>query len=147
MILGFLTACEDTKEYLGLNNYAPDEFVVVQQRPLDMPPPDYTMEKPRPGDVRPQYEGAELKAKRLLLQGEKKCKMMKGQGIEEKFSAKISGEIDPEIREKVTQESEAERERKRSFTNKVAFWKDQRPGRVVDPFEERKRVQQMKGAS
>ena len=50
-----LAACSSTKDTLGLNKQAPDEFKVVKRAPLSIPP-DYTLRPPRPGAPRPQEQ-------------------------------------------------------------------------------------------
>jgi len=57
------TACGTVNRALGAGRQAPDEFRVVTQAPLTLPP-DYALRPPRPGEARP-YErepGAEARA-------------------------------------------------------------------------------------
>lgn len=61
-----LTACEATKEELGLNRRTPDEFAVVQRAPLEMPP-DYYLRPPTPGAARPQEQAPSVQAESALL--------------------------------------------------------------------------------
>lgn len=48
-----LASCDTVKDKLGLTREAPDEFQVVSQPPLELPP-DFTLTPPRPGAPRPQ---------------------------------------------------------------------------------------------
>jgi hypothetical protein len=48
-----LTACEQTRQSLGLDRVPPDEFAVVTRAPLSVPP-GIDLQPPRPGAPRPQ---------------------------------------------------------------------------------------------
>jgi len=45
-----LAACGGLKEDLGLSKKAPDEFAVVRNAPLSLPP-DYNLRPPKPGEI------------------------------------------------------------------------------------------------
>lgn len=64
-----LSACSDARERLGLVRSAPDEFKVVKNAPLEMPP-SLQLPAPRPGAPRPQELAVAEQAKEVLL-GEK----------------------------------------------------------------------------
>ena len=61
-----LSACEATKEDLGLTRKSPDEFAVVKRAPLAMPP-DYSLRPPRPGAPRPQEARSEDAARGVIF--------------------------------------------------------------------------------
>ena len=61
-----LSACESTKDALGLNKVVPDEFRVVTKAPLVVPP-DYALRPPNPGEPRPQELQPESAARQALL--------------------------------------------------------------------------------
>lgn len=63
-----LSACSSAKDKLGLNKQVPDEFMVVKNAPLSMPP-DYSLMPPRPGAPRPQ-DVATSEAARTVVFGE-----------------------------------------------------------------------------
>jgi len=48
-----LAGCQQTRQALGLEKTAPDEFQVVARAPLSLPP-DYNLLPPQPGVARPQ---------------------------------------------------------------------------------------------
>lgn len=48
-----ISACEKTKEILGLTRETPDEFQAVEHPPLEIPP-EFTLRPPQPGSPRPQ---------------------------------------------------------------------------------------------
>lgn len=62
----FLAGCSGTKETLGLNKKAPDEFQVVKRAPLSLPP-DYTLRPPRPGAPRPQELEPTMQAQQAVF--------------------------------------------------------------------------------
>ena len=68
-ILLALTACEATKENLGLTRRAPDEFAVMTRAPLQMPPPGETtaLPPPQPGMERPQEVSPVQSAQTAIL--------------------------------------------------------------------------------
>jgi len=65
-----LGACESLSEELGLEKQSPDEFRVVSQAPLSMPP-NYTLAAPNPGETRPQ-EGTPTDQARTAVFGTEK---------------------------------------------------------------------------
>jgi hypothetical protein len=71
LALSLSTACEGTKDQLGLTRTAPDEFAVMKRAPLEIPP-DYSLRPPRPGAARPQEMDPEKKAEKALF-GENKA--------------------------------------------------------------------------
>ena len=64
-----LVACSSTKETLGLNKKAPDEFKVVKRAPLSLPP-DYVLRPPRPGAPRPQEQTTSAAAAAAVFGGD-----------------------------------------------------------------------------
>jgi hypothetical protein len=48
-----VSGCGGVRQAIGVEKVAPDEFKVVTQAPLTVPP-DYQLRPPRPGDPRPQ---------------------------------------------------------------------------------------------
>ncbi len=63
-----LTACESTRETLGLNPSTPDEFAVMTRAPLDIPP-SYSLRPPNPGERRPQEFSAQERGRQSLTSG------------------------------------------------------------------------------
>lgn len=61
-----LSACEATKETVGLNRATPDEFKVVKRAPLVLPP-DYVLRPPQPGAPRPQEQAASQDAAQAIF--------------------------------------------------------------------------------
>ena len=67
LALPALTAgCSNTtREALGLTKRSPDEFQVVSNAPLSMPP-DYNLRPPTPGAARPQEGTVREQAERVV---------------------------------------------------------------------------------
>ena len=61
-----LAGCESTKKAIGLGKNPPDEFQVVAQPPLSMPP-DFNLSAPSPGAPRPQEASPQLAAENAML--------------------------------------------------------------------------------
>jgi hypothetical protein len=143
-----LGGCSETRQALGLNKQAPDEFQVVARAPLSLPP-DYNLRPPAPGTPRPQegtardqaeaavfgpsaYQTAALDAPAGSSQGE----------VALLQSAGATG-IDPNIRQLVDQETNTLIEQDEKFIDSLIFWRDpEPPGEVIDPVAEQQRLQE-----
>lgn len=114
-----LSACESTKNALGLNKVVPDEFRVVTKAPLVVPP-DYALRPPAPGEPRPQELQPESAARQALL-GERDA-VTRSQG-EQLLVAKAGGDkADPLARYVVDDEFGDLAYKEPSFADKVMFW-------------------------
>jgi hypothetical protein len=141
-----LSGCSGTKRALGFSRTAPDEFAVVQQAPLSMPP-DYHMRPPRPGAARPQVGTTRQQAKDVLLGLMHPSGTESGPGLD---TADIdllkrcgAEQIQPGIRQLVDKETEALADANKSFTDALIFWrKAAQPGdgEVLNAAEEAKRL-------
>ncbi len=58
--------CGNARETLGLGRKAPDEFAVVRQAPLSMPPA-FSLTAPQPGTARPQEVSPITNARALVM--------------------------------------------------------------------------------
>lgn len=61
-----LAGCEDIKRGLGIEKVVPDEFAVVPNAPLSVPP-DYALRPPRPGAPRDQETSPVEQAKQTVF--------------------------------------------------------------------------------
>ena len=66
LALAALVGCNNVKQQLGLDKSAPDEFSVVKEAPLSMPP-DYALRPPEPGIGRPQDTPATQQARETVF--------------------------------------------------------------------------------
>jgi hypothetical protein len=130
------SACSNSiKEKLGLHNNAPDEFKVVANTPLTVPP-DFTLRPPMPGVNRPQEVDLRQQAKETLFERQLKNNNAGTSKSEDAFlkRAKIS-EADSGIKETLTQDEQKARaaeeaKKKQGLFEKIAsfFGFDSQPG-------------------
>ena len=114
-----LSACESTKDALGLNKVVPDEFRVVTKAPLVVPP-DYALRPPAPGEPRPQELQPESAARQAML-GQRDA-VTRSQG-EQLFVAQAGGgKADPLARYVVDDEFGDLAYKEPSFADNVMFW-------------------------
>ena len=69
LLLAFLTGCGEVRSMLGQNKQPPDEFAVLSQPPLSIPP-NITLRTPEPGANRPQKTPKKNDIKRIVLKSE-----------------------------------------------------------------------------
>jgi hypothetical protein len=150
--IALLTGCSGLQDTLGLGKRAPDEFAVVKQAPLVLPP-NYALRPPEPGAPRPQelqpreQAQAALTGRRNAGPGDT---LRTGAGA----AARSPGEqallgqakalnVDPTIRRQINQEFTQLVERDNSFVDKLIFWQSKpEPGTVVDPAKEQQRLRE-----
>ena len=143
-----MTGCAAAKQAIGLGKHSPDEFQVVSQAPLSMPP-DYNLPTPTPGAPRPQEGSPQVAAENALL-----ANSTAGAPSGETATSESSGEqallqtagatgADPNIRTEVNQEAAAETAASKSLLDRLVFWREPEPaGTIVDPAAEQQRLQQ-----
>ncbi len=69
LLFAFLTGCGEVRSMLGQNKQSPDEFAVLSQAPLSIPP-NFTLRAPEPGAKRPQETSKKSDIKRIVLKSE-----------------------------------------------------------------------------
>lgn len=114
------TACQSTRQALGMTKVTPDEFRVVAKAPLVVPP-DYALRPPTPGEPRPDELQPESAARQALL-GQRQSQA-RSEG--EKLLASKAGadKADPLARYVVDDEFGDLAYKEKSFSEKVLFWK------------------------
>ena len=149
-VIGFgLTACSGTKEMLGLEKTAPDEFAVYSRAPLSLPP-DYSLKPPKPGAERPQGEKEATKAQRALLGRNAPAKVdtMAGYkdmspGLRSILEQSGATQADPSIRQTIDRETSAFIAESESFADDLMFWKNKEAfGTKVDAAKEAQRIRE-----
>lgn len=147
-----LTGCDKTRNVIGLDKQAPDEFAVVARAPLSLPP-EYGLRPPSPGAQRPQEKTVQKQARKVLLRNSRVST------VDAIRAAKASGKVstgeaailsragalnsDPSIRRTVNLESTAMADADESLLDKVFFWQDiPKPGSIVDPGKESRRIRE-----
>jgi hypothetical protein len=146
-----LSACSDVQEQLGLTKQSPDEFKVVSQAPLTLPP-DYTLRPPEPGIPRPQEGTTSQQAKNAVFRlqqpqaGTLEPKLESDdRSLGELSLLKAAGadQTDPNIRRLIDAETQRLNTESEDFLEALVFWRDpQAPGIIVDANEEAKRLRE-----
>lgn len=143
-----VSGCSDARRAMGYEKSVPDEFQVVEQAPLSMPP-DFTLRPPSPGSARPQ-DGSTRDQARAAVTG------MRGRYAPIDTTGKTAGEVallqrvgaektQPNVRTLVNKESQALAEADQTFTDKLVFWRDPLPAgykEQLDPVAESKRLRE-----
>ena len=149
-----LGGCSALENIGGGKKVSPDEFKIVSHSPLTMPP-NAELRPPTPGAPRPQELTPAEQAKEALspvLAGRNQQAKAPGAGpgtttaatgSEQSLVAKISqsGTIDPDIRNRVNNDTKTINDNNKSFVDSLIFWQDTPPaGVVVDPTKEQQRL-------
>ena len=69
LLFAFLTGCGEVRSMLGQNKQSPDEFAVLSQAPLSIPP-NFTLRAPEPGAKRAKKTSKRSDIKRIVLKSE-----------------------------------------------------------------------------
>lgn len=156
---GLTSACGgNVKEELGLKKQAPDEFKVVSNLPLSVPP-DFRLPAPRPGAKRPQQASVEQQAKSLLFNGQAsdetqavnptdtnvQSSALLSKGESDLLQKAGTDQADPQIRALLTREEDTQRAKKENegFFSKI-FDKREKPDPVLNATAEKKRIETAK---
>lgn len=146
-ILGGLWGCSGVGESLGLGKQSPDEFAVVRNAPLTLPP-NYTLRPPQPGAPRPQEAAISDQAAESVFGDEDKIrgtKVSQSESIGEVALLQRADALDtdPEIRRQIDQDFSIYVREEESFFNDLLFWRADDPlGSVVDAESESQRLQE-----
>ena len=158
-----LSACGGVRKELGLGRSNPDEFAVVSQAPLSLPP-DYELRPPQPGVSRPQDVTPTSQAEQSLFRRNAKPGQrisagdvfpgvsaaprtavsksgLANQGEDRLLSLAGADRAMPNIRATVNRESSELAVTEKTISDSIVFWRDPPPpGTVVDATEEQKRL-------
>lgn len=151
-----LAGCDTTREALGLNKKAPDEFAVVTKAPLVLPP-EFGLRPPEPGAPRPQEVPARDRAAAALggrtdsaagqltplSRDPNATAAQRSAGENALLQQAKATNADPDIRRKVNDEFTQLAERDRRFVDRLIFWqKSEEPGLAVDAAKEAQRLRE-----
>jgi hypothetical protein len=142
-----MSGCEATKQAVGLGKNPPDEFQVVAQPPLSLPP-DYDLPPPTPGAPRPQEGTPSVTAQNALLANSTTgattdTPSTESSGEQALLQTAGATGADPNIRTTVNQEAAAETAASQTLLDHLIFWREPEPaGTIVDPTAEQQRLQQ-----
>jgi len=147
-----LTACSgNVKKTLGLGKQAPDEFKVVSNQPLSVPP-DFRLIKPVPGAKRPQSQELDKQAEAALFKASNPASRdavstniidsNKSKGEEVLLSNAGVQKANPNIRDLLKEEErlKAVEVEEEGFFSKLFNFKDDEAAPQLNAIEEKKRI-------
>jgi len=141
LLVGGLPACSGVRESLGLTKQAPDEFAVVSNAPLTLPP-DFSLRPPSPGARRPQVQPISEQAAETLFE-DRPVAVAESSGELALLQQADALETDPNIRLVVDREFSLFVAERDDFFESLLFWRDGVPlGQSVDASAESKRLQE-----
>jgi hypothetical protein len=166
VLIGLATSlggCGGVRKELGLGRSNPDEFAVVSQAPLSLPP-DYELRPPQPGlprpqDVTPTNQAEESLFRRNATESKRvaagdvfpgvkgaprtavKQSGLANQGEDRLLSLAGADRAADNIRSLVNRESSETAQTEKTVGDSIVFWRDTPPpGSIVDAAEEQKRL-------
>lgn len=165
-----LAGCGESGKIFGFDRSGPDEFTVVRNPPLTLPP-DATLRPPQPGSVAYSRERSSNQARNVLATTGSQGTLVTEQGAQAYGGQPLAGAssptqyagtrpasggeialvqrttayygIEPDIRRVVDAESAKLALEQKKFLHKVLFWKDpEPPGTVLDANAEQRRLRE-----
>jgi hypothetical protein len=118
---------------------APDEFRVVTQAPLTLPP-DYNLRPPRPGEPRPQELEPDAEARAALF-GESVGREASG-GERALVAEAGATAADPDIRDTIDFEAQGVVRRNERFVNRILAFGASDAAAPLNPEEEARRLEE-----
>ncbi|HEY5210500.1 MAG TPA: DUF3035 domain-containing protein [Stellaceae bacterium] len=149
-----LSGCGSMKRAVGLEKTVPNEFDVVENAPLAIPP-DFNLRPPRPGATPSQAVPSTVQAKETIFRAAGTTGPVPG--ADERMSA---GENDivraagadsapGDIRQVINTEAAESQPFDRKFVDRLLFWRTPQPNMkgVLDPVKETARLEDKNGAN
>ncbi len=142
-----LGACSDSaKKSFGIGKDAPDEYRVVEQAPLELPP-DFNLRPPAPGAPRPQDTDIRRQAEEILLGPDatriSADTIQRTPGEHAFLNMAGATEADPGIRQVINRESAVLAADDEGFVENLMFWQEAYPdGVALDPVAESQRLRE-----
>jgi hypothetical protein len=138
-----LAGCGGVGKSLGFGKQSPDEFQVVRNAPLTMPP-DYSLRPPRPGAQRPQEESLRQQAESAVFDregGGEIAERPESKGEYALLRQADALETNPNIRRQINEEFTIYAQESEGFFESLLFWRADEPlGDTVDAQEEARRL-------
>ncbi len=134
------SGCGTVQRAIGAGKVSPDEFRVVSQAPLTLPP-DYSLRPPRPGEPRPQQLEPDAEARAALFGQEYGAAASQG---ERTLVANAGADaVDPTIRDTIDYEAQGVVRRDRDFADRILFFRggDAQASAPLDPAAEQQRIE------
>ena len=146
LLFAFLTGCGEVRSMLGQNKQSPDEFAVLSQAPLSIPP-NFTLRAPEPGAKRPKKTSKRSDIKRIVLKSEAANAMnptpIIGGASGEKSLRNLLGtsSAKPDIRRLLNEENKELIYTDQRFINKLLKWPSGSATRsLIDAASESERI-------
>ncbi|MEO1191919.1 MAG: DUF3035 domain-containing protein [Pseudomonadota bacterium] len=144
-----LAGCQAIREDLGVEKTSPDEFRVVANAPLAIPP-DYNLRPPAPGASRPQAATPTEQARVAVFGPQGRIEPGEAQPGSPAASADNSflaaagaNQTDANIRQVVDDETQRINAQNQDFVDSLIFWRaPAAPGTVVDATSEADRIRE-----
>jgi hypothetical protein len=135
------SGCQSVQRAVGATRSAPDEFRVVTQAPLTLPP-DYNLRPPRPGDPRPQERAPGDEARAALFGDEMGASASQGERV--LVSSAGAEAADPNIRDTIDFEAQGIVRRNEGFVNRVLAFRGSSAAQEspLSPEEEARRLEE-----
>lgn len=132
------SGCASMQRALGAARTSPDEFRVVTQAPLTLPP-DYALRPPRPGETRPQELQPDENARAALFG--QQIAPSATQGERALVSNAGAEAVDPTIRDQIDFESQSIVRRNEEFVNRLLIFRSGGDGAApIDAEDEAERL-------
>jgi hypothetical protein len=134
------SGCGTLQRSLGAGKVSPDEFRVVSQAPLTLPP-DYSLRPPRPGEPRPQQLEPDAEARAALFGQD--IAQGSSQGERALVANAGAGAVDPNIRDTIDYESQGVVRRDRDFVDRLLIFRGsgEPASAPLDPAAEARRIE------
>ena len=137
-----LVGCGAVGKSLGYGKQSPDEFAVVRNAPLTMPP-DLALRPPRPGAQRPQERPLRQQAENALFDRKEgsDAARLESQGETALLSQADALDTNPNIRRQINEEFTIYAQESEGFFESLLFWRAEEPlGEAVDAEGEARRL-------
>jgi hypothetical protein len=131
------SGCGTISRAIGAAKTSPDEFRVVTQAPLTLPP-DYSLRPPRPGEPRPQDLGPEADARAALFGTD--VATQASQGERALVSNAGAEAVDPNIRDTVDFEGQGLVRREEGFVDRLLSFGNDNANTPLNPATEEERL-------
>jgi hypothetical protein len=152
-----LSGCDTVKETLGMKVTVPNEFDVVANAPLAVPP-DFELRPPKPGAEPTQEVSPTAQAKQAIFRaGDQQANLpapsgQRSAGEDQILRAAGVTNAPPDIRDTVNKEAKNSDPFNKTFVDKLVFWRDTKNQKdqqkeLLDPAKEADRLHEQKGGS
>ncbi len=135
------SGCASLSRAVGATKTTPDEFRVVTQAPLTLPP-DYNLRPPRPGEARPYEREPDAEARAALFGDE--MGQAASPGERSLVVGAGAGAVDANIRDTIDFEAQGVVRRNESFVNRLLSFRGSSEARPapIDAADEARRLEE-----